>query len=245
MRAWLLILLAVLTAFPARADVAQDRKACVKPIGHRADPEKRRAACRRLIATGRFKGRALAILWTNLGAALGSENKERQAIVCYDKAIAADPTYWRGWQSRGVGYWNLEQYGRALADLGHAIRLNPNARAPLTNRCRLYAQLGAYAWAIRDCKRAIRIKVDDWNAAELARAYALAGKSKLGLIWANRSLKLNPRFGWAYQVRGDIYRKLGRRQDAIRDYRQALKLADYQVDVDELKKGLAKLGATP
>ena len=40
----------------------------------------------------------------------------------------------------------------------------------------------------------------------------------------NRAIELNPQYARAYANRGDIWRKMGKREDAIADYRHALSL---------------------
>ncbi len=76
-------------------------------------------------------------------------------------------------------------------------------------------------------------------AAVLAVATTMPAK---GLPDANRSLRLNPKNASALDTRGHIFRVLGRRAEAIRDFRAALKL---KPGMKSARDGLGKLGVKP
>jgi Tfp pilus assembly protein PilF len=68
------------------------------------------------------------------------------------------------------------------------------------------------------------------------------GKAAKGLPDVQRALEFDPEFAAAYDTRGHIYEALGRKEDAIADFRKALAL-----DPEELgsREGLKRLSAPP
>ena len=58
----------------------------------------------------------------------------------------------------------------------------------------------------------------------------------------NEAIRLNPKYPYAYRVRGLIYARIGLREPAIRDLRHALKL---KPDIEFVRDELKKLGAKP
>ena len=58
----------------------------------------------------------------------------------------------------------------------------------------------------------------------------------------NRAIEINPRYARAYANRGDIWRKMGNRDNAVADYRHALSI---DPDNNLARAGLKILGVTP
>jgi tetratricopeptide (TPR) repeat protein len=78
-----------------------------------------------------------------------------------------------------------------------------------------------------------------------AWAYLKAGKAALGLPDADRSLQLRPDDTHTLDTRGHIYEALGRREEAIADFRRVLALSPNAPVAAEARKALDRLGAQP
>jgi Tfp pilus assembly protein PilF len=68
--------------------------------------------------------------------------------------------------------------------------------------------------------------------------YHLAGQDSEGLPDANRAVALAPRNAGVIETRAEIYERLGERDKAIADYRQALSLAPNMKDAQDGQKRL-------
>ncbi len=95
-------------------------------------------------------------------------------------------------------------------------------------RAAAHQRLSQYLNAIRDYNQAIAL--DAMSPAVLAMSFynrglsfEASGKSSSALNDFSRALAINSAFAQAYNARGDIMRKLGRHQDAIRDYQASLR----------------------
>jgi tetratricopeptide (TPR) repeat protein len=73
-------------------------------------------------------------------------------------------------------------------------------------------------------------------------AYLTTGNVAQGLLDAERSLQLRPNDAATLYTRGRIFETLGRREDAITDFRRSLAISpNYQGSRDALKR----LGVSP
>ena len=148
----------------------------------------------------------------------------------------------------------------ALADYGRAIEIQPNNAMDYNNRGSLYEHAGEHDRAIIDLDRAIALD------PKLAMAYANRGASHLGkgdadraLFEFDRAIELQPRYAKAFALRGKaggrrasplarsqrayahnvkahILASLGRRNEAIAEFKKALAIEpDLQESVQGLK----------
>jgi tetratricopeptide (TPR) repeat protein len=71
------------------------------------------------------------------------------------------------------------------------------------------------------------------------------GQFQLALADANRAIEIYPIYDSVYDTRGHIYAALGRREDAIRDFRKAIALTFFPRTRRSSEEGLRKLGVSP
>jgi tetratricopeptide (TPR) repeat protein len=81
-----------------------------------------------------------------------------------------------------------------------------------------------------------------WELSEHARLHLLAGQSAKGLALAELSLEMQPGVPAVLDSRGRVLEALGRREEAITDFRRALA---KRPDLKTSREGLKRLGAEP
>ncbi len=111
---------------PAAAD---DRATCKTASGDVAI-----AACSSAIASKKFKGRVLSLLYTNRGVEYGLKSEFERAIADHDQAIKVDPKNPLAYNNRGNAYDGKREFDRAIADYDQAIKLDPKYAGALYNR---------------------------------------------------------------------------------------------------------------
>ena len=111
---------------------------------------------------------------------------------------------------RAAAHQRLRQYIRAIQDYSQAITLNAMSRPVL---------------AMSHYNRGL--------------SFEASGKSSAALNDFSRAITLNDRFAQAYNARADIMRKLGRHQDAIRDYQASLRYQHPQPYLSLYGQGLS------
>ncbi|WP_310417461.1 tetratricopeptide repeat-containing serine protease family protein [Chamaesiphon sp. OTE_8_metabat_110] len=154
------------------------------------------------------------------------------ALADLDRAIQIAPNDGLAYAIRGfLKHDSLQDSQGALADLNRSIQLDPNNNNAYAMRGGIkYQKLNDPQGALNDLDRAIQL---DPNAAN---SYLLRGivryqafkNSQGGLADLNRAIQLDPQNANSYVLRGLIYNSIGNRTVAIKNIRQAAKLAKQQ-----------------
>ena len=120
--------------------------------------------------------------------------------------------------NRGAVLLALEHPDAAIADFDHAIALNPWSTEAYLNRALAHGVKREYARVIPDLDVAIRYQPGN------PQAFLWRGVAKLelgdptgALADDDEALRLAPRFGEAYFARSNVYERMGRYDDALRD----------------------------
>ncbi len=119
------------------------------------------------------------------------------------------------------------------------------------SRGAVYIAKSEYEHAIRDLTIAIDLSAPSAGAVmsgpynNRAWAYFKSGKAAQGLPDVERSLQLRPDNTHALDTRGHIFEALGRRKEAIADFRKVLALDPNDPNAPEARKALERLGAQP
>lgn len=195
---------------------------------------KAHAALKRYHAAIRDETKALAInlrcenCYANRGEAYLAIDKYGAAASDFSQALKIDPNQANLFLLRAKAYAGGKHYRRAQADLSKALSLKPDFAPAYIERGRLLTTLGRGQGAITALDRAIAI-------APSAKAYALRAEAKLkskdtdgALADAVHAIQLSPQDGFALKVRGDVYLALDRQDDAVADYRKALKYNPFE-----------------
>ncbi len=124
--------------------------------------------------------------------------------------------------NRGSVYDYQRDFGRAIADLDEAIRLDPDAVAAYQNRAASYRNSGQLDRALADLNRVAQIDPSDARTF-LSRGviYFKLGDMARSIADYNTSLKLDPKFVASLYGRGVAKLKLGDTQGGNADIRGA------------------------
>jgi tetratricopeptide (TPR) repeat protein len=132
-------------------------------------------------------------------------------------------------KQRGEYYFNSGRYRDAVQDYNEVLSYSPSAYY-YCQRGRAYDDLGDYDRAISDYSEAIRLETDNSNKAIYYYNRGLAwhndGNCHKAIDDYDMSINLNPRYASAYNNRGVCYMKLGRKSDAMKDYKKACELGN-------------------
>ena len=209
-----LMLLGVLSA-PAAADDWSDCKYSV--------PEKRIAACTRIINKRDEGPESIALAHTYRGNAYRSRDDSEKAIADFTKAMELDPK--RAAYNRGLVHGARGEHDQAIAQHDEAIKLDANNAAAYNSRAGAYNAKGDRARAIADWNEAIRLD-PKLAVAYLNRgnAYNNKGDRELAVVDAMEAIRLDPNLPGGYTLRGSVYANKGEFDRAIADYTKAIEL---------------------
>jgi len=115
----------------------------------------------------------------------------------------------------------------AITDLDQAIQKSPKLAAAFTNRCYAFVLTKAAAKALIDCNRALQLDPNSGPTfANKARALLGTGDATGALAAAQDSVRIIPNDTYAASIRGEVFRVLGRKDEARRDYSHALAIGN-------------------
>jgi tetratricopeptide (TPR) repeat protein len=173
----------------------------------------------------------------------GQKGLYDRALADLDREMSLRPPYRAAvYNARADIYLKLGRYDDAIADETEAIALSPRLERAFYNRGWAYMKKREYDAAIADYTRAIAIQPDFSLYNNRAWSHHLKGDDAGGLADAEEAVKEAPSNPFCLGTRAAIYEKLGRRDDAIADYRAAFALDPKDPEaIDALKR----LGVPP
>jgi tetratricopeptide (TPR) repeat protein len=169
--------------------------------------------------------------WLGLAQARAELGRDREAVAAFTRALAANANSVPALLERGECYLRLDEPGKADADFAAATRLDA-AAASSWHKGRL---LNEPPWP--DAGRALLyhlrtlIEAKQTPASELplflqqrASLFLLLGRDGEAMPDLHRLLELQPSNATALFQRGEVYSRLGQREQAAADFLAALEL---------------------
>ena len=161
----------------------------------------------------------------NRGVVLEKLGRLEDAVRAFDSAVdfgmAPDADYHH---ARGTNARHRGDHTTAVAAFSAALKLNPRHQAARANRAYARRKIGDFVGARRDYGKALA----DAPTAKLynARAYCSAKLEKFDAAVADytEALRLDPTNAHALHNRGISYDRLGRDDEAARDFERALEI---------------------
>ncbi|MDX9856513.1 MAG: tetratricopeptide repeat protein [candidate division Zixibacteria bacterium] len=154
---------------------------------------------------------------------LGRSGDCRRALVLYDQAIREAPTYPNAYFNRGVCYNELGEVDSAFLDYSRAIERDPGFFPARYNRGRILAERKQWEDAANDFERAFLSEPTFLPAlGELAHALFRLNEMDSALVVMNALIERDPSNPYHFNNRGEIYKILGRFDEALIDYNTAL-----------------------
>jgi len=221
---------------PAAAD---DREVCVRGSGDDAIE-----ACTRLLKSGRYDKRNLALIYSNRAIQWEQKGDFDKAMQDHAEAIRTDPTYAAGYMHRGNTYARRGDYDRALFDHSEAIRIDSKDADVFYNRGLTYSHKGDHERAAADFTSGIERDANNsrlWGQRCWSRT--VVGKQLQEAVDdCTKANLLAPKIPQIFAYRALAYLKLGQFDKALADYEAAFALTKSPDHADWLyARGITKL----
>ncbi|MCL2204370.1 MAG: tetratricopeptide repeat protein [Defluviitaleaceae bacterium] len=144
--------------------------------------------------------------------------KKREIIKLFTKSIELNDRYKHSYNDRGVEYYDIGDFERALIDYNKAIELDSKFTWAYNNRGNAYASMNEIERALDDYNKAIGIN-PNYMLVHNNRGYLYMkrGDNDNALHDFNRAIELNPQNALAYINRSELYKKMGRNEEAELD----------------------------
>ena len=203
------------TIGPAVADDWADCKLSI--------PERRVAACTRLINKKDESREKLALAHILRGGAYRNRNDTEKALADYNSAMRLDPK--RASLCRGLIHATKKEYDNAISQLTEAIRLDPKDILSYNSRGNAYAAKGDHDNSIADYTKAIEIDpVYVLALSNRSNGYRIKREYDLAIADASRAIELDPNYAVAFANRGLAYGAKGDSDRAVADFTRAIEI---------------------
>lgn len=147
------------------------------------------------------------------------------AVSDFETALNLSPE--DAWTLRYLAdsYRKSGQTQLALTTINHSILLDSGNSYSYKVRGLLFYEAQQYQKAAQDFEKAIKVEPNNvWLIAHLSDAHQNKGDYKLALDYINKAIALDENDAFSYKVRGQIYYKIDRYDDAIADFKTVLKI---------------------
>ncbi len=150
--------------------------------------------------------------------------KYEEGLADYAKAISMSKTSLL-YYSRGVAYYEMDQYTQAIDDFTRAIGIDQKFSRAYYGRGTTYFDLKKYELSIADLTKYIELEPRSYlGFFERGRNFEMTGKHQEALNDYTKAIELNPKSASAYNNRGYNYFRQDKKGLAIADYTKAIEL---------------------
>lgn len=174
----------------------------------------------------------------NKGKSLGDLGLIGDSLLCFDKAIALDPSLAEAWLNKGASLTEIEHHTDGLACLDRALALKPTLAVAWANKGHVLLGLGRLSDALSALQKASELNHDDpavWY--RMGCALAKMDRHADAIAAYQNVVRLDPKGVEGWFNMGHSMGLLGRHQDVIKCCDRALEI-DPQVSRVWILKGL-------
>jgi tetratricopeptide (TPR) repeat protein len=177
-----------------------------------------------------------------LGRVLMRQGKVDEGKEQFRRALAIRPNSVSLHSDMGFALYTAQRYGEALTAFEETIALAPNSAVALSQAGAASQMLGDNRRALEFYERATGIQPRAETFSSMGTIYYSLGEYAKAAAAYEGALLIRPLGATTHRNLGDAYRHLNRQEDAIKAYRQAVKLAEAEVSVSPADaRALARL----
>jgi tetratricopeptide (TPR) repeat protein len=166
-----------------------------------------------------------------LGRVLLRQGRIDEGMDQYRKALAIRPNSVALYSDMGLALYNAQRYAEALTAFENAIELAPNSSVSLSQAGAASQMLGDNQKALQYYERATAISPRAETFSSMGTIYYSLGEYAKAAAAYEGALLIRPLGAITHRNLGDAYLHLNRTGDAMKAYRQAVKLAEAEVSV--------------
>ena len=166
-----------------------------------------------------------------LGRVLMRQGRIEEGLAEFNKALAIRPNSVAVHTEMGLALYNASRYKDALAAFEKAVALAPNSATALTQAGAASQMAGDNDRALEFFERATAIQPRVETFSNMGTIYYDRGEFAKAANAYEAALLINPRAAQLHRNLGDVYTRLGRKDDALKSYREAVVRAEADVSV--------------
>lgn len=155
-----------------------------------------------------------------------------KAVRCFQTAIRIRPGYWENYNRLGICYYFFGRYRDAAEQFRRVITIQPDNYLGYNTLGGIYNLLGLYEDAVAMHRRAIEIYPNPSSYTNLGTDYFYLERYHEAIAAYQSAIELDPRDDVLYRNVGDAYLRVGRENDATRQFEKAAELLQEQLRID-------------
>lgn len=168
-----------------------------------------------------------------LASAYDKRSEPVKAEETYQRAIALRPQYWLNYNMLGVFYYSRSRYNEAAKMFQEVIALTPDNYRGYSNLGGIYLLQGRYADAVPLFQRAIAIQPTADAYSNLGTTYFYLRKFSESATAFSQATKEDAQSFAVWGNLADAESRIpGKQEEAARDYRHAINLAEGELRVN-------------
>lgn len=215
----------VLTGVWAESAAAQTPQQLKWCNGDEATPDLQINGCTALIQSGKFSGKALALIFTARGIAYRNKGQYELAITDFNQAIQIEPKLVNAWVQKCRTDNAKDDRDSAIADCSAALNLDPKNGSAWTYRGDAYSHKKDFDRAIHDFTEAVKFSPEwMWPYNDRGELYLDRGNYDLAIQDFDKVIRLSDTYTMGWNNRCRALAIVGRLDQALNDCNQALKL---------------------
>ena len=145
-------------------------------------------------------------------------------IDMWTDTVAKSPNKWRPRFQLAFAHYLAGHYPEAIGHYEKAAQIQPPNFDMLVDWALAYDGVGRYADAIAKLNQAAVMERSAHVYTEIGKEYGKMGKYPEALDALATAIQIDPNFAMAYYNRGGVYESVGKKAQAIEDYRRVLAL---------------------
>ncbi len=168
----------------------------------------------------------LAEAYHSKGVWLSLEQRNKEAVQYFSKAIELTKNNHIYYIHRANSYNSIGDTGNALKDLNEAVAIRPKDKNVHMDRAKLLTQMKKYDDALKDYLEALKIDPRSTTARnDMTQLYQKMGRYNEAVEEYSRIIKASPLDDEAYESRGKCYQALKKFDLALNDFNEAIELS--------------------
>lgn len=166
-----------------------------------------------------------------LGRVLARQGLIDEAVAEFRQAIAMRPAYWGGHSDLGVVLYEAGRYRDAAQEFEQVTQLRPDQPRGFQQLGTVYQALGEYDKALANYDRANALRPEAQTFSNIGILHHRTGNYAAAVAAYQKAITLRPNSATTHRNLGDAYVQLGRREDALAQYHEAVRLAEADLAV--------------
>jgi len=185
------------------------------------------------------KDPTIAMLHFFLGGCYMEKDDFEKAIPELRKTVELDPAFTHAQVNFGRALLKSHHYEEAAVAFEHATKAEPNLMNVHVFLEIIYAKLNRVPEEIRECRRVLESVPDHFGSnLNLGRFLAQSGDLQGAIEPLKKASTIRPKGPMPHRYLADVYRKLGREDDAKKEEAEADRLAAEQPGPEPDKEGI-------